>query len=166
MQATRAVQAAVEEGRIDAVVLRVASAVGPGAPAGSLFGTLAARLRAAAAAAPGGPPSEIVLRPLISRQDFVDVRDVADAVRAAAAADVSARLFNIGGGRAVPVRDLVRRLIALSGVPVRLVERDDGTGARGGGLDWQLLDTEKARTALGWKPARGPEEALHGLWHS
>ncbi|MFF9343657.1 NAD-dependent epimerase/dehydratase family protein [Streptomyces sp. NPDC014773] len=161
--ATRTVLAAAEEGRIDGVVLRVASALGPGAPAGSLFGALLERLRAAPA---GGPPAEIVLRPLVSRQDFVDVRDVGAAVcRAATAAPGAARLLNIGGGRAVPVRDLVRHLVGLSGAPVRITERDDGTGARGGGLDWQLLDTAAARAAWGWTPARGPENALHDLWH-
>ncbi|MFB7102290.1 NAD-dependent epimerase/dehydratase family protein [Streptomyces hydrogenans] len=161
--ATLTVLAAAEEGLIDGVVLRVASALGPGAPAGSLFGALAERLRAVP---PGGPPAEIVLRPLVSRQDFVHVGDVGAAVLGAAtAAPGAARLCNIGGGRAVPVRDLVRHLVGLSGAPARIVERDDGTGARGGGLDWQLLDTAAARAAWGWTPGRGPENALRDLWH-
>ena len=74
----------VELGRaagLDAVVLRVFNPVGPGAPDGILPGRLVSEFRRALA-----DGSEVQLGPLDAVRDFVDARDVADAVIAAALA--------------------------------------------------------------------------------
>ena len=63
-----------------AVVLRVFNPVGPGAPEESLPGRVAAELRRALASG-----AEVRLGSLDAVRDFVDARDVADAVIAAAA---------------------------------------------------------------------------------
>ncbi|MFJ1755833.1 NAD-dependent epimerase/dehydratase family protein [Kitasatospora sp. NPDC088134] len=156
---TRHVLEAADRGRIDALALRIANVSGPGAPRGSLLGLVADRLTGPA---DGPAPAELRLAPLLSRRDFVDVRDVAEAVLAAATAGTTARVINIGRGEAVGVRSLVERLIELSGRPVRLVEEAAATG-RGPDAEWQRLDIGAARELLGWAPTRDLDRSLRDL---
>ena len=89
----------VELGRaagLDAVVLRVFNPVGPGAPDGILPGRLVSEFRRALA-----DGSEVQLGPLDAVRDFVDARDVADAVIAAALAP----------GPAAPAPAAARRVV-------------------------------------------------------
>ena len=56
------------------------------------------------------------LGPLDAVRDFVDARDVADAViAAAAAASLPHPVINVGSGTGVLARTLVRELVAISG---------------------------------------------------
>jgi len=149
---------------LEAVVLRIANACGPGMPPESLLGRVAAHLVRQAEAP--DPPAPLRLTPLRARRDFVDVRDVAAAVLAAADAPrswVAGRVVNIARGEAVPVRDLVDRLIALSGLPVRVVEEPGAGGVRSD-ADWQRVDIKLASVLLGWKPERDLDESLRGLF--
>ncbi|MFI1335858.1 NAD-dependent epimerase/dehydratase family protein [Streptomyces sp. NPDC020845] len=151
---TRAVLRAAAEQDIDAVVLRVSVACGPGAPPNSLPGIVAAHL------AEGR--GELRLAPLLAHRDLVDVRDVADAVVAAArapAGQVTGTVVNIGSGRAVPVCTLVDLMISLSGRPLRIVEERTARGTRSD-APWQRLDVARARRVLGWAPRRSLEESL------
>lgn len=86
---------AVREQGLDGLVLRVSVACGPGAPAGSLSGTVAAHLAAGR--------DVVRLAPLRAHRDLVDVRDIADAVVSAARVPAPAlagaeALVNIGRG--------------------------------------------------------------------
>ncbi|QHC27933.1 MULTISPECIES: NAD-dependent epimerase/dehydratase family protein [unclassified Streptomyces] len=151
---------AVTSAGLDAVVLRVGNPVGPGAPAASLPGRMAALLRAA------GPDPGAVLRlgDLSAYRDFVDVRDVARAVALAVTAPGPLPpVLNIGGGGAVPVRDLVHGLARLAGFRGRLAE-DGGGSARSAQVSWQCSDIGAVERALGWRPAHGLDEALAALW--
>jgi nucleoside-diphosphate-sugar epimerase len=150
------VRAAAEDG-VDGVVLRVSVACGPGAPRVSLAGIVAEHLAA-------GRP-QLRLAPLDAYRDVVDVRDVADAVLAAARAPTAAvagGILNIGCGQAVPVRRLVDLMISLSGRPVRVVEEAVAGGTRSD-AQWQRLDISRARRLLGWSPRRALEESLRDL---
>jgi dTDP-6-deoxy-L-talose 4-dehydrogenase [NAD(P)+] len=159
LDGTGVVLAAAAQGLVDAVVLRIANVVGPGAPTGSLLGAVAAQL----AAARGGEPAVLRLAPLRAKRDFLDVRDTAAAVLAASRAPVGGRVFNIGAGQAVGVRWLVERLVSVSGVPARIVEAAVDQ-ARAGGAEWQRVDIRAARESLGWQPIRTIEESLDELW--
>ena len=152
-------------GRLDAVVLRVGNVTGPDTPAGSLLGRAAGQL---AEAARNGEPAVLRLAPLRSRRDFVDVRDVARAITAAATAPVRGAVVNIGRGEAVSVRWLVHALIEASGLPARVEERADpaGNAHRGTGIDWQQIDPSAARRLLGWQPRLTLRESLRALWEA
>ncbi|GAA4000367.1 hypothetical protein GCM10022384_54180 [Streptomyces marokkonensis] len=153
---TEAVRRAARERRVEGVVLRVANVTGPGAGGNSLPGMVARQLAAGAA--------HLRLSPLTVWRDYVDVRDVIDAVLTAAtapAADVSGQVINIGGGAALPVRDLVNRLIELSGVGARIVEAADRPVLEP--MPWQQLDISRARDLLGWRPARKLHDSLTDL---
>ncbi|GGL62345.1 hypothetical protein GCM10010129_02420 [Streptomyces fumigatiscleroticus] len=145
---------------LDAVVLRIANPVGPGAPPAGLPGRVAGLLRAA------GPDPDAVIRlgDLSAYRDFVDVRDVAGAaVLAATAPGPLPGVLNVGGGRAVPVRTLVHRLAEIAGFRGRIEEEGDGS-ARSGEVSWQCSDITAARRFLGWRPSRSLDESLTALW--
>lgn len=157
LHGTRTVLRAVAEHRLEAVVLRLSVAIGPGAPSRSLSGLVADHL------AEGRP--EIRLAPLRAYRDVVDIRDAADAVTAAARAPidlVTGATINIGSGRATPMRELVDLLISVSGRPLRVVEESSARPVRAD-APWQRLDISRARRCLGWSPRRTLEESLRDL---
>ncbi|MER5665053.1 NAD-dependent epimerase/dehydratase family protein [Streptomyces mirabilis] len=166
-RATRAVRAAAEAGLVEGVVLRVSNALGAGAPVGSLLGGVTDRL---AAAARRGETCLLELPPLTAHRDFVDVRDVADAVvRAAARAPAGGRVMDVGRGESVSVRRLVGELIEVSGVTAEVTARSPGTRAaavRGSDVGDQRADIREARELLGWRPRFTPHDALVSMWRA
>ncbi|MCX5008073.1 NAD(P)-dependent oxidoreductase [Streptomyces sp. NBC_00638] len=145
---------------LDAVVLRVGNPVGPGAPAAGLPGRIAGLLREA-----GRDPDAVIrLGDLSAYRDFVDVRDVARAaVSAATAPGPLPRVLNIGGGKAVPVRDLVCGLARVAGFRGR-IEENGGGSSRSGEVSWQCSDITAAGEALGWRPSLTLDDSLAALW--
>jgi nucleoside-diphosphate-sugar epimerase len=155
---TRLVQLARAAG-LDSVVLRVFNPVGPGAPEQSLPGRLVAELRRAMS-----DGSDVRLGSLDAVRDFVDARDVADAVIAAAAAPIlSHSVLNIGSGSGVPVRALVEELVAISGCTSSVYEDSEGS-ARSASVPWQQADIACAKRDLGWQPRRDLATSLSDWW--
>ncbi|MFE2078374.1 NAD-dependent epimerase/dehydratase family protein [Streptomyces misionensis] len=151
---------AVATAALDAVVLRIGNPVGAGAPAAGLPGRMAALLRSA------GPDPSAVLRlgDLSAYRDFVDVRDVARAVALVVTAPGPLPpVLNIGGGGAVPVRELVRGLARMAGFRGRL-EESAGGSARSAEVSWQCSDVSAAARVLGWRPVHGLDDSLAALW--
>ena len=164
---------------LDATVLRVFDAVGPGLPAGSVLGRLAEGLRHAMER---GDP-QVGAAGLSAFRDFVDVRDVARAVQAAAVSAATG-VINIGGGAAVRVRDAAELLIRASGFDGRLMEESHvvpppalGPAPAGAGLQsfaeprglppsvsWRQADVRTARDRLGWRPRIPLEESMADIW--
>jgi NDP-hexose 4-ketoreductase len=141
-------------------VLRVFNAIGPGQPVSSLLGGVAARL---AAAAPGTPVG-LEISPLWDARDFVDVRDVAEAVRCAVDRRPAGRIVNIGSGRARPVGEVLAEFIASTGREVLVTTAAGDESIRSGGLAWQRADVTAAERLLGWRPGRPLSGTLHDLW--
>jgi len=157
---TRLVELARAAG-LDAVVLRVFNPVGAGAPRSSLPGRVAAELRRALASG-----TEVRLGSLDAVRDFVDARDVADAVLAAAAAPAAPHpVLNVGSGVGVPARTLVKELIAIGGYDGP-VHEDSAGSARSGDLLWQQADIALARLDLGWRPRHDLAASLADLWEA
>ncbi|WP_406864136.1 NAD(P)-dependent oxidoreductase [Streptomyces sp. HUAS MG47] len=161
LAATQAVLEAGRRGEAEALVLRIANAAGPGTPDISLLGQVAARLREASARA--GSVAVVELFALRAHRDYIDVRDVAEAVLAAAVSTATGQVIGIGRGEAVPVRTLVDEIIRISGVPARIVEREAPPSPRGAD-DWIQVDTGPAYDVLGWRPQRSLETALRSYW--
>ncbi|MDA2813260.1 NAD(P)-dependent oxidoreductase [Nocardiopsis sp. RSe5-2] len=157
---SREALAAAREGRADAVVLRLANVCGPHPSPASFPGLLLRLFREAAA---GGRPA---LRVADARRDFVDVRDVAEAVlRAAEVREASGHAVNIGGGRAVPITEAVALMAAVAGLPRGAVAEEPAPVAGLGG-DWSLADVRLAGTLLGWRPRTTLEESLRAMWRA
>lgn len=145
--------------RDGATVVRAFNLVGPGqAPAFALpsFAEQLARLRSA-------PDSERVLRVgnLSARRDFVHVDDAIDALLLLVGAPRPGAVLNIASGVAHSIREALDRLVAESGVTVRL-ETDP---ERFRPVDVPLLRGDASRLrALGWCPRRSLESALAEIW--
>ncbi|MBD0691015.1 NAD-dependent epimerase/dehydratase family protein [Streptomyces sp. CBMA123] len=154
---------AVAGSPLDAVVLRVFNPVGPGAPAGSLPGRLAAELRRAA---PEGADAVITVGDLSAFRDFVDARDIAKAIGLAVTADGPLpRVLNLATGRAQRVRAIADGLVAASGFTGRIDESGVGS-ERSTAVSWQQADVSAAARALGWHPETGLADTLRDLWLS
>lgn len=139
----------------DAVVLRLFNVVGAGSPENTLPGAAVAQLRH------GG---SLKLGPLDAVRDFVDARDAADAVLAAAtAAELPHAIVNIGSGTGVQARVLVRELLSAAGLEVAVHEDAPGS-ARSAGLLWQQADIARAHADLGWRPRRDLADSVRDLW--
>jgi CDP-glucose 4,6-dehydratase len=99
-------------------------------------------------------------------RDYLYVDDAADAYLAIAASldrpELSGRAWNAGWGRPVPVIDVVRTLISVSGVDVEPDVR--GEGVPPGEIDRQYLDPSAIREELGWAPRWELERGLRASW--
>ena len=105
-------------------------------------------------------------RPVIQFGDGLQTRDftfVADAVAATAAAavrGVPGRVYNIGGGSRVSVREVFELIARITGQPVRI----DLQPPQKGDMRDTYADTSRARTDLGFRPSVTLEEGLRAMW--
>ena len=99
-------------------------------------------------------------------RDYLYVEDAVDAYLAVAASldrpELSGRAWNAGWGVPVPVLDVVRTLIDVSGVDVEPDIRGEGTPA--GEISRQYLDSTVIREELGWEPRWELERGLRAAW--
>jgi nucleoside-diphosphate-sugar epimerase len=152
-------RAAVESG-IDGVVLRLVNLCGPHPSPEAFLGKVLRLLRDA------GSTGTVALTVAPARRDYLDVRDAAEAVVAAAAAEPGpGGAFNIGSGHAVELRQLVLMLAAEAGVePDRLDLQGGAVNSLGG--EWTEADISLARGFLGWHPRIELRESLRDMWRS
>lgn len=160
LASTQLVRLAAEQGRLDAVVLRVFNPIGPGLPAENLLGQAAANMRAALERG----DDHIRLGPLHAYRDFVDVRDVATAIRAAALTDtVKEPVLNVGSGVAVTARDAVTLLAEVAGFTGQVVESAVAP-ARSSAVNWIAADLSRINRSLGWIPTYDLRASVLASW--
>jgi nucleoside-diphosphate-sugar epimerase len=105
-------------------------------------------------------------QPLVQFGDGLQTRDftyVADAVKATADAAVrgaSGRVYNIGGGARVSLREVFDLITRVSGRRVTI----DQQGPQKGDMRDTYADTSRARADLGFKPSVTLEEGLRAMW--
>lgn len=160
LRGSRAVLRATEQGTVRGTVLRAVNVFGPGVAAGSFLGTVVRKLRVL----PAG--ERLTLEVGGGQRDFVDVRDLADAVLRAAEAEadsVVGRTVNIGRGEALSMRDMLPLLVEAAGLPPEVLRLEDGPVSSKGG-DWTRADASLAGQLLGWKPATGLHRSLWDMW--
>jgi CDP-glucose 4,6-dehydratase len=108
----------------------------------------------------------VILSDGTPERDYLYVEDAVDAYLAAAGSldrpDLHGRAWNAGCGAPVSVRELVGRLIQVSG---RRVEPDiRGEGKPQGEIDRQFLDSTAIREELGWEPRFDLDRGLPLTW--
>ncbi|HEU0019377.1 MAG TPA: GDP-mannose 4,6-dehydratase [Thermoleophilaceae bacterium] len=95
-------------------------------------------------------------------RDYLYVEDAVGAYLAIASSlddeRLRGRAWNAGWGSPLAVREIVDRLIAVSGSDV--VPDIRGNGAQHGEIDRQYLDSSAIGTELGWQPRIGLDEGL------
>lgn len=155
---SQAVLDAVRTGRTDGLVLRASNVCGPYPSPASFPGKLVGMLRRALA---DDEPMTVVLTG--ARRDFVDVRDLADAVVRAVHSPATGHALNIGSGRAVDIRTLVRLFVTAAGHSTDLIDERARDVAGLGGA-WTRADVTLAGRLLGWHPRTGLAESLGDMW--
>jgi nucleoside-diphosphate-sugar epimerase len=144
---------------LDAVVLRVFNALGPGMPVGTMPGRA---LRTLTLAVADSAPL-IEMGPLGSVRDFVDVRDIATAVVAACLVPtLEARIVNVGSGTGHTARELVQSLAARVGFSGEIREAAPGS-PRSSDVPWQVADVSLAARVLGWRAAHDLSSAIESM---
>lgn len=136
---------------VASTVLRPFNIYGPGQDGNFLIPTLVRQARE------GG---EIVVKDDSPRRDYIHLDDVVEACVAALSPNDFLRVFNVGSGTSLSVRDVVEAVIE----------------ARGGRINWRSLgekrpneipdtvaDCAAIREALGWAPKREFKEAIREL---
>ncbi|MBO8142761.1 MAG: NAD-dependent epimerase/dehydratase family protein [Firmicutes bacterium] len=93
-------------------------------------------------------------------RDFTFVSDAVEATVLAWRQDAAGLAFNVGGGGARSVNDVLEALGRASGLPVR-VRREP---AQVGDAAATLADLTLARTVLGFRPRVGLEEGIRRQW--
>jgi nucleoside-diphosphate-sugar epimerase len=157
---TRLLELASAARRVDGVTLRVFNPIGPGLHEENLLGRAAAAIRTAIRTR----AHRIVMGRLGAYRDFVDVRDLADAVRAATLAPaLRARVFNVGSGRAVTARTAVELLARVAGFAGEIRETRRGSG-RSTAVGWIRADLTRTSSVLGWAPVHELEDSLKEVW--
>ena len=99
-------------------------------------------------------------------RDYIYAADAVDAYLAIAQSlddpAMHGRAWNAGAGRPCSVKEIVSRLIAVSG---REVEPDiQGEGTPHGEIDRQFLDSSRIRDELGWEPRWELDDGLRETW--
>lgn len=151
---------AARANRVDGVVLRTVNVCGPYPAPASFPGVLLNRLRAAAVDA-----TVVEFTVAGAMRDYIDVRDMAEAVLLAADKAATGQVINIGRGKAVAMGDFVRMFVAAAGFPpdrVRL--RSEQVASKGG--DWTCADIGLARTLLDWEPRISLPDSLSAMWEA
>lgn len=153
LAATMLIDQARAGSRVLGVTLRVFNPIGRGSGTGSLLARAAAEFT-------GSDGAPVTFGSLDPFRDFVDARDVADAVVAVTtAATVRHSVYNIGTGRAVQIRDAVQRLAQMVGHSGPILESSGGA-ARSAGIGWTQADIGRMRTDFDWEPTRTLEDSL------
>lgn len=145
--------------RASGTVLRVFNPVGAGMAAESMPGRAASAMLEAMATG----RDAITLGDLSAHRDFVDVRDVADAIALASHAGEISRLINVGSGTATTARSLVAELARVAGFRGELREAGEPS-PRSDSVAYQCADIGLARRELGWQPSRSVRDAVSALW--
>jgi NDP-hexose 4-ketoreductase len=141
-------------------VLRAFNITGPGSPPSTLLGRTLNQIRT---------DGEVVLGPLGTWRDFVDVRDVARAIADAAGTPKPLPpIINVGRGEATLSRDAVTWLIEASGTGAPMVEEasehEGYAGSPAATVVWQRADISAAAAHLGWTPAVTIQRSLRDTW--
>ena len=96
----------------------------------------------------------------LQTRDFTYVADAAAATAAAAVRGVPGRVYNIGGGARVSLREVFDLIARVSGRPVTI----DQQGPQKGDMRDTYADTSRAQADLGFAPSVTLEEGLRQMW--
>jgi GDP-4-dehydro-6-deoxy-D-mannose reductase len=98
-------------------------------------------------------------------RDFTDVRDVARAYALALEKGIPGEVYNIASGKGIKIRDLLDKLVALSGAEIHIEQ--DPSRLRPSDVELLTGSAEKFKKATGWKqeiPLDKTLEDLIGYW--
>lgn len=118
--------------------------------------------RQAAEISRSGRPGKIVVGNLSVSRDFSDVRDVVRAYRLILEGGRAGEVYNVGSGRALPLRELLKTVTSLCNQPIE-VEVDSAL-VRPADTPNICCDYSKLHEDLGWNPERRIENTLREMF--
>jgi GDP-4-dehydro-6-deoxy-D-mannose reductase len=133
--------------RLETVRLRFFNHCGPGQPARFVVSSLA---RQVAEIEAGLRAAEVRVGNVDVRRDFVDVRDAARAYWLAATRGKPGEAYNVAGGRAHAIREVLEKLLQLAGAKVQVIS--DPNRLRPTEIPVLEGDATRFREATGWRP--------------
>lgn len=98
---------------------------------------------------------------LQARRDFTDVRDMVRAYHLAVTLGEPGEVYNLGSGRAYPVREVLNALLAMSRVPVQV--EVDPQRLRPSDIPVIACDSTRFRRRTGWEPRIPLEDSLRDI---
>lgn len=141
-----------------AVIVRSFNLIGPGQAPKFALASWASQL---AAIRRGERQPVLEVGDLSTARDFVHVDDGAEAYRLLAEKGERGGIYNLASGKAVPMRDALTRLLAISGVHAEV--KEGVYPPRPFDIPYLSGDASRLR-ALGWEPRRSLDDALNDLW--
>ena len=145
---------AAEGGGVPVVVARPFNHIGPGQSDAFLVSAVARQI----AEAEVSGADHISVGSLEAARDFTDVRDVVRAYRCCATDGRSGSVYKVCSGVAVPVREVVDRLLSFAARP--LVTAVDPDRLRPVDVPEVRGDASRLRADTGWAPTHELDEAL------
>lgn len=118
--------------------------------------------RQAAEISRSGRPGKMVVGNLNVSRDFSDVRDVVRAYRLILEGGRAGEVYNVGSGRALPLRDLLKTVTSFCSRPIE-VEVDSALIRPADTLSI-CCDYSKLHKDLGWDPERRIENTLREMF--
>lgn len=145
-------------GQVPVVVGRVFNITGPAEPAAMLGGAMAAQIVAIERG-----EQEPILRVgnLSPTRDYVDIRDMVQALWLLGQQGQAGEIYNICSGQAVQVAAVVEQLVALGRVPITI--QPDPARQRPSDIPHCVGDSTKLRAATGWQPTLNLTTSLADL---
>jgi GDP-4-dehydro-6-deoxy-D-mannose reductase len=146
-------------GTVPVVIARAFNHIGPGQRDVFVISSFATQL---ANITRSRQPPVLHVGNLDAQRDFTDVRDVVRAYRLLVAGDHHGEPINVASGSPVSIREMLDRLIQLSGADVT-VEVDP---SRMRAVDPQTIvgDPGRLATLTGWQPAHLLDKTLADIW--
>jgi GDP-4-dehydro-6-deoxy-D-mannose reductase len=139
---------------LDVVVARAFQHEGPGRDERFAVGSWAAQI-ARAEEAGGGT---VRVGDLSAKRDIVDVRDVCRAYELLLDPSVPGGTYNVAGGRAVEMREVLELLVGVAEAPIEV--ESDPARARPSDLPLVCGDASRLRGATSWEPMIPLEQTL------
>lgn len=158
LAAERASALLASQHALPSVWARLFNLVGPGQDERHVAGRFASVL---AALQSSGGPLRLAVGPLDTTRDFIDVRDVAQALLTLARSGRPGRAYNVGSGIETPIRSVLDRLLQAAGLSGQ-VQIDEGRPGAGD-VDRHVADVRRLR-ALGFTPEIGLDQSLRELF--
>src|SRR5579872_3913747 len=144
---------------IDAVISRAFNHIGAGQDARFAVPAFAQRLARIAI----GQDRVLNVGNVESERDFLDVRDVVAAYIALAERGSTGEVYNVCSGQAVKMREVLRRLVNIAGVPVEIREDPELMRATGEVLR-SVGDPSKLKRTTGWSPRISLADSLREVY--
>ena len=151
--------AAAQSYGTEVVMTRAFNHIGPGQDERFVVASFALQIARIAA----GDKPLLQVGNLDAQRDFLDVRDVAAAyVLLLEKRGDAGAIYNISSGRAVPIREVLRRLITISRVAVEI--HDDPDLMRPSDIALSLGSAAKLQAATGWAPTYTLDASLCDIY--